>query len=358
MAVVRLGVRSSGEPAARRSPRPCAGSRRKPAIDRDLQRVELRPEPARRAEVGMPLSVVTPAPVSTTQGCRSRIRSARRAAHRPECTSSAPRWRASASRRRSRCASRRRTRRGSRTTPRSSSGSRWPASRTSPSTRAATGRSGSRGSRRSRPRCTSATTGAAYFDDRLTVWTRCVGLRGARFRYEYAVERDGRARRRGCDGPRDRRRATRRPPRVPQWFVDAVARAEAWRGGPASAGAVVVPGGVGSEAAASPASPWLLLRLRRHFGFGWRLRADADLAVLAPVGRVPGLVVEHLAVGVVDRPVDARGARRATPPRRRPSRPSRSVGSGMRRTGTGPVSRSVPGRSRPAARDRRRRSRP
>ena len=51
---------------------------------------------------------------------------------------------------------------------------------------------------------------AAYFDDRLTVWTRCVGLRGARFRYEYAVERASgrrrRARRRGLDVPRDRRR--------------------------------------------------------------------------------------------------------------------------------------------------------
>ena len=32
---------------------------------------------------------------------------------------------------------------------------------------------------------------AAYFDDRLTVWTRCAELRGARFRYEYRVERDG-----------------------------------------------------------------------------------------------------------------------------------------------------------------------
>ena len=31
----------------------------------------------------------------------------------------------------------------------------------------------------------------AHFDERLRVWTRCVDLRGARFRYEYAVERDG-----------------------------------------------------------------------------------------------------------------------------------------------------------------------
>ena len=32
---------------------------------------------------------------------------------------------------------------------------------------------------------------AAYFDDRLTVWARCAEMRGARFRYEYRVERDG-----------------------------------------------------------------------------------------------------------------------------------------------------------------------
>src|SRR4051795_8850562 len=31
----------------------------------------------------------------------------------------------------------------------------------------------------------------ARFDDRLEVHTRCVDVRGARFRYEYAIERDG-----------------------------------------------------------------------------------------------------------------------------------------------------------------------
>src|SRR6188508_2329658 len=30
---------------------------------------------------------------------------------------------------------------------------------------------------------------AARFDDRIRVWTRCVDLRGARFRCEYALER-------------------------------------------------------------------------------------------------------------------------------------------------------------------------
>ena len=71
---------------------------------------------------------------------------------------------------------------------------------------------------------------AAYFDDRLRVWTRCVDLRGARFRYEYAVERLGE---KGgelvADGHTSHAivdAATRRPTRVPPWFAEAVARAE------------------------------------------------------------------------------------------------------------------------------------
>ena len=47
---------------------------------------------------------------------------------------------------------------------------------------------------------------AAHFDDRLTVWTRCVDLRGARFRYEYAIERDGELVADGSHVTRDRRR--------------------------------------------------------------------------------------------------------------------------------------------------------
>ena len=72
---------------------------------------------------------------------------------------------------------------------------------------------------------------AARFADRLRIWTRCVDLRGARFRYEYAVERldedgaelvaDGYTAHATVDA------ATRKPTRVPAWFVDAVARAEA-----------------------------------------------------------------------------------------------------------------------------------
>ena len=68
---------------------------------------------------------------------------------------------------------------------------------------------------------------AAYFDDRLRVWTRCVGLRGARFRYEYVVERDGAVVADGFTAHATVDAVTRLPTRVPRWFVEAVARAEA-----------------------------------------------------------------------------------------------------------------------------------
>ena len=68
---------------------------------------------------------------------------------------------------------------------------------------------------------------AAYFDETLRVWTRCADLRGARFTYEYRIERaaelvaDGYTRHATVD------RATYRPTRVPTWLADAVASAEA-----------------------------------------------------------------------------------------------------------------------------------
>jgi acyl-CoA thioester hydrolase len=71
---------------------------------------------------------------------------------------------------------------------------------------------------------------AAYFDDRLRLWTRCVDLRGARFRYEYAVERLGETGTElvaeGHTSHATVDAATRRPTRVPPWFAEAVARAE------------------------------------------------------------------------------------------------------------------------------------
>jgi acyl-CoA thioester hydrolase len=67
---------------------------------------------------------------------------------------------------------------------------------------------------------------AAEFDDRLTVWLRCVDIRGARFRYEYRLERDGELSAEGWTSHATVDRDTRRPTRVPAWFAEAVARAE------------------------------------------------------------------------------------------------------------------------------------
>jgi acyl-CoA thioester hydrolase len=67
----------------------------------------------------------------------------------------------------------------------------------------------------------------ARFDDRLRVHARCTDVRGARFRFEYAVERDGE---RVADGWTQHAcvdGATLRPTRVPEWLVAAIERAEA-----------------------------------------------------------------------------------------------------------------------------------
>jgi acyl-CoA thioester hydrolase len=68
---------------------------------------------------------------------------------------------------------------------------------------------------------------AAYFDERLTIWTRCVELRGARFSYEYAIEREDELVAEGHTLHAIVDASTRLPTRVPAWFVEAVARAEA-----------------------------------------------------------------------------------------------------------------------------------
>jgi acyl-CoA thioester hydrolase len=66
----------------------------------------------------------------------------------------------------------------------------------------------------------------ARFDDRLAVKARCGELRGARFRFDYSVERDGEAvadgwTRHACVDAR-----THRPTRVPPWLADEIATAE------------------------------------------------------------------------------------------------------------------------------------
>jgi YbgC/YbaW family acyl-CoA thioester hydrolase len=67
---------------------------------------------------------------------------------------------------------------------------------------------------------------AAYFDERLTVWTRCADLRGARFSYEYRIVRDGGLVVDGHTRHATVDRTTYRPTRVPEWLATAVAKAE------------------------------------------------------------------------------------------------------------------------------------
>ena len=68
---------------------------------------------------------------------------------------------------------------------------------------------------------------AAYFEDRLQIWARCVDIRGARFRYDYAIEREGELVADGFTSHATVDAARRLPTRVPAWFAEAVARAEA-----------------------------------------------------------------------------------------------------------------------------------
>ena len=67
---------------------------------------------------------------------------------------------------------------------------------------------------------------AAAFDEVLTIGVRCAEIRGARFRYEYVVERDGERVATGWTAHATVDAATLRPTRVPAWFVDDVVRAE------------------------------------------------------------------------------------------------------------------------------------
>lgn len=66
----------------------------------------------------------------------------------------------------------------------------------------------------------------AAFDDVLTIHLRCVDLRGARFRYEYRVERAGELIATAETLHATVAAATHAPTRVPPWFVEAIARAE------------------------------------------------------------------------------------------------------------------------------------
>jgi len=66
----------------------------------------------------------------------------------------------------------------------------------------------------------------ARFDDRLTVKVRAGDLRGARFRFEYLVEREGEALADGWTAHACVDARTHRPTRVPGWLADEIATAE------------------------------------------------------------------------------------------------------------------------------------
>jgi acyl-CoA thioester hydrolase len=67
----------------------------------------------------------------------------------------------------------------------------------------------------------------ARFDDRLTVKVRAGSLRGARFRFEYLVEREGEGIADGWTAHACVDAKTHRPTRVPGWLADEIATAEA-----------------------------------------------------------------------------------------------------------------------------------
>jgi len=66
----------------------------------------------------------------------------------------------------------------------------------------------------------------ARFDDRLRIHARCLDARGARFRYEYAIERAGVVIADGWTAHACVDATTLRPTRVPDWLIDAIERAE------------------------------------------------------------------------------------------------------------------------------------
>jgi len=67
----------------------------------------------------------------------------------------------------------------------------------------------------------------AQFDDRLVIHARVGELRGARFRFEYEVKRDGDLLADGWTSHACVDATTFRPTRIPQALADSIARAEA-----------------------------------------------------------------------------------------------------------------------------------
>ena len=63
----------------------------------------------------------------------------------------------------------------------------------------------------------------AVFDDTLLVHTRCLDVRGARFRFEYAIERAGELIAEGWTAHATVDAGTLRPTRIPDWLAAAIA---------------------------------------------------------------------------------------------------------------------------------------
>ncbi len=66
----------------------------------------------------------------------------------------------------------------------------------------------------------------ARFDDRLRISARCGDVRGARFRFDYVLERDGERIAEGWTTHACVNSETLRPTRIPEWLVEALREAE------------------------------------------------------------------------------------------------------------------------------------
>jgi acyl-CoA thioester hydrolase len=66
----------------------------------------------------------------------------------------------------------------------------------------------------------------ARFDDRLMIRARCGEVRGARFRFDYRVERDGDLIAEGSTAHACADARTLRPTRMPVWLVEAITEVE------------------------------------------------------------------------------------------------------------------------------------
>ena len=66
----------------------------------------------------------------------------------------------------------------------------------------------------------------AFFDDRIRIHARCVDVRGARFRYDYVLQREGETVADGWTQHAVVDRVTLRPTRFPAWLAEAIAGSE------------------------------------------------------------------------------------------------------------------------------------